>query len=153
MTATTTPTTPTSLKRAKEVILQRIEEEDNVTFDELEYLLHRNKLYEETYTEDKNQILQYDIWANDENLILWVTTNRLLAQAWAELVDEDRFDVYYTSFKTYGAYSSAKTGGFPANAQLATKEVVQNAGRPGYPVLKKRYFQPIEMRRRNSKKD
>jgi hypothetical protein len=43
---------------------------------------------------------------------------------------------------------------YTANAQLATKEVAQNAGRPGYPALKKRYFQPIEMRRRrNSKKE
>jgi hypothetical protein len=93
-----------SVKQAKQVIMKRIVEEDNVTFDELEYLLNKSKLYEDEG--DEKEVQTYDIWANDANLILWRTTNKLLIKAWQELADAGKFEVHSTSFYTYGAYSS-----------------------------------------------
>jgi RNA processing factor Prp31 len=57
MTAATSTTSPalSLLGQAKQVIMTRMKEEDNVTFDELEYLLNEHKLYQEVVTEEEEK--------------------------------------------------------------------------------------------------
>jgi hypothetical protein len=74
----------------------------------------------------------------------------LLVEAWTELAKEKRFDVVYTPFMKYGAYSTPRMGGFPVGAQEAPKEVWRNAGKPGSRPLKRKYFVPVVMVRKNS---
>lgn len=135
----------TPLDQAKQLIMQRIEEEDNVTFDELEWLFDRHKLYQEVG--DDKQIQTWDIWFNDEKLFLWRTTNKLLVEAWNELASERRFDISSTSFHTYGSYM-ARHGGFPKGMEIAPRNVWRNAGNPGTSPLKKLYFVPVIMCRK-----
>jgi RNA processing factor Prp31 len=57
MTAATSTTSSalSLLGQAKQVIMTRMKEEDNVTFDELEYLLNEHKLYQEVVTEEEEK--------------------------------------------------------------------------------------------------
>lgn len=138
-------TTPLLIERAKELIMDWVIKDDNVTFAELEYAFDGEKLREEQIPEDdQNSVRLWEIWANDENLILWETTNLLLVKAWNELAEAKQFDVMCignekAAIYAYGNISNCRIPPYP----FAGKNILKRLEDPNHQPLEKKYWQPV----------